>query len=469
MSAAWPRPRRRVTGAGVTGARVTRRTPPRVTTRGGHPVRRPDSSTIHHLRHLAAVLGVTIVAAGCISGSPARPPAAPDPASPAQAPRVRLATAAADPSTAAAVASVAATTATRSAPTAPARPAAPAPSAAIASTSPDIQGEPTLAQLVGQKLVVRMAGTTPSAALLGRIRRGEVGGVILFGDNIVNATQLKALTSKLHAAAVAGGRPRLLVMTDQEGGLVRRIPWAAPSMSARQMAAAGVTTTRAKGKLAGNALGTLGIDVDLAPVGDVPGSTSSFMWLDQRTFGFDTATVSRLSNAFALGLRDGGTLATMKHFPGIGLATQNTDNATVTIPASLAALQQQDLVPYTAAIANRIPLIMLSNANYPALDQVNGAGWSYAIAKTLLRIQLGFRGVTITDSLTAASRTRGVGVSTLAIAAAASGTDMILVPSVESATSTVYQKLLLAAETQAIPLSRLQVSYKRILALKAGI
>ena len=420
------------------------------------------SSPSTRLRHLTALLAVTVVATGCLSGSPGHGPAAAGgPASVAgTATAARFATST-RPSTAAAVPSGEAAT--------PSLMASSSSAGSTATASPDIQAaSPTLAQLVGQKLVIRMDGTTASATLLGRIRRGEVGGVILFGDNIVDATQLRALTKSLHGAAAAGGQPRLLVMTDQEGGLVRRVRWIPPWPSARTMAANGVTYSRAKGKLTGAALKALGVDVDLAPVGDVPSSTTSFMWLAQRTFGFAPATVSATSNAFALGLRDGGELATMKHFPGIGRASQNTDNVDVSIPAELTALQTADLVPYRSAIANHIPIIMLSNADYPMLDPLHGAGWSYAIVKNLLRIQLGFRGVTITDSLTAAAATRGVGVSTLVIQAAAAGTDLILVDNHESATSTVYSKLLAAAKAGTVPLNRLQASYTRIVALKAG-
>ena len=93
-------------------------------------------------------------------------------------------------------------------------------------------GQPTLAQLIGQKLVVRMEGTTPSADLLGRIGRGEIGGVILFGSNVTTRAVLISLTTELHAAARAGGQPRFLIAVDQEGGSVKRIPWAPPTLSA---------------------------------------------------------------------------------------------------------------------------------------------------------------------------------------------------------------------------------------------
>jgi beta-N-acetylhexosaminidase len=429
------------------------------------------------LRPLVALLALAVLGAGCIPGSAARSGSTAGAASP-----VRTSTAGKSQTPAATVASTgtprpkptasasgpsARTPAPTSVPTTATQPSA-EPSTGP-STGPDTQGSPTLAQLVGQRLVIRMAGTTPSADLLGRIRRGEIGGVILFGANIVDATQVRALTAQLHGAAAAGGQPRLLVMTDQEGGLIRRIPWVGPVPSARQMAAGdSLATIRTRGTRTGTALDGLGIDVDLAPVADVPKTTSSFMWLDHRTFGFEPTTVSPDANAFALGLRDGHTAATMKHFPGIGRATRNTDDYAVTIPANVAAIQRRDLVPYTAAIANRVPLIMLSNANYTALDPVNGAGWSRAITRTLLRDQLGFRGVTITDSLSTAAQSRAIEVGALTVRAAVAGTDFLLVPTSEAKSAAVYQKLLAAAEAGTIPLTRLQASYRRITTLKAG-
>ena len=102
-----------------------------------------------------------------------------------------------------------------------------------ASAGPSTGSTP-LTTLVGARLVVGMEGTTPSPALLERIRRGRVGGVILMGANIRTAPQVRALTATLRAAARDGGR-RLLVMTDQEGGQVRRFRWAPPAASAEQL------------------------------------------------------------------------------------------------------------------------------------------------------------------------------------------------------------------------------------------
>jgi beta-N-acetylhexosaminidase len=120
--------------------------------------------------------------------------------------------------------------------------ASPAPTATPVPTAPPSKTPgPTLAQMVGQKLVVAMAGLTASADLLGRIRRGEVGGVILFGSNISTAAQVTALTAQLQGAARAGGQPTLLISTDQEGGSVKRIKWAPPTLSPPQMGSLGST------------------------------------------------------------------------------------------------------------------------------------------------------------------------------------------------------------------------------------
>ena len=328
---------------------------------------------------------------------------------------------------------------------------------------------PSIAQLIGQKLVVRMDGVTPSASLLGRIRRGEVGGVVLFGPNITTASALRTLTSRLQAAAAAGGRPRLLIAVDQEGGPVKRIPWAPPTLSPSAMGALGLAAVaHTQGLETGGALRRLGINVDFAPVADVPASTSSFMYRAGRTWSFSAIRTSGVANAFATGLESAGVRPVMKHFPGLGFATRNTDMYVDTITASRTALAP-GLLPYQRAIPKNIPMIMLSNATYTAYDPSHAAGWSAAIVNTLLRHDLGFRGVTITDGLDGTAKARGVTPSRLALAASIAGTDMILTTGSEASTRTVYANLVRAATAGAIPRATLLASYDRILHLKSGM
>ena len=346
----------------------------------------------------------------------------------------------------------------------------PVPAEASIAAGPPVVGaaHPGLQHLIGQKLVVRMDGVTPSTGLLGRIRRGEVGGVVLFGSNITTRAALIALTGRLRAAA-AGGQPPLLIAVDQEGGQIKRIPWAPPTLSPPQMSrAGGPSLARAQGASTGVALRGLGIDVDFAPVADVPGSTASFMYQQGRTFSFSAPRTALLADAFASGLESEGVLPTMKHFPGIGLATRNTDASVVTITASGDELDP-GLRAYRTAIAHGIPLIMLSNATYTAYDPFNAAGWSRAIGVTLLRDELGFTGATITDSLDGTGAARGLSDRLLAVRAARAGTDMILITGSEATSQAVYATLVREARDGSILTATLQASWDRILALKAGL
>jgi beta-N-acetylhexosaminidase len=338
-----------------------------------------------------------------------------------------------------------------------------------AADSPSDAAVPTLAQLVGQKLVVRIDGGGLSASLLARARNGQIGGVIVHRSNFSSTAQLLALTQSLQHAAAAGGRPKLLVAVDQEGGPVKTVRWIPPTISPRELGELGSTTAaRRQGRLTGHALRDLGINTDLAPVADVPSTTSSFMDKQGRTWSFSAATTGRLAQAFAAGLGDAGAVAAMKHFPGLGLATHNTDTSFVRIEAPRPALDP-GLGPYRLAVRGGIPLIMLSNAVYGAFDSHNAAGWSRAISRSLLRDALDFRGLTITDSLDGAAHVRRIRTDVLATRAASAGTDLILVTGSEAASASVYSSLLRAARAGRIDRAVLGASYQRIIALKAHL
>jgi beta-N-acetylhexosaminidase len=323
--------------------------------------------------------------------------------------------------------------------------------------------------MIGQKLVVSMDGTTPSASLLRRARQGRIGGVLIHRSNFGSAARLRAVTRSLRRAAAAGGQPRLLIAVDQEGGSVKTVPWIPPTLSAPQMGARGSSqTARRQGRRTGSALHDLGVNTDLAPVADVPSSASSFMYLQGRTWSFSAPTTARLANAFALGLAERNALATMKHFPGLGFAKRNTDTSVVRIAATRAQLAP-GLRPYRRAVADDVPLVMLSNAVYRAYDRHNAAAWSHAIGSGLLRGTLGFTGVTITDALDGAAAARGIAPNGLAVRAAAAGTDMILLSGSEAASRSVYRSLVDAASAGRIPTARLRASYDRVVALKQGL
>jgi beta-N-acetylhexosaminidase len=322
---------------------------------------------------------------------------------------------------------------------------------------------PTLRQLVGQRLVVSFSGTVPSASLLGRIRKGEIGGVLLFGLNIERAAQVRELTRTLHRAAHDAGQPRLLIMVDQEGGLVRRFRWAPPRRSAEELGLGSLAAMRSVGRATADSLRSLGVDVDLAPVADVPRVPSSTIAAQDRAFSITPSKAGAFATAFADGLREGGILATAKHFPGLGGAVGNTDLVRVTIPTD-ARTAGADLVPFRRLVDDGIPLVMLSNAVYPAY------GTQPAVLSprvhALLRDDLGFGGTTISDALDAVALVRGVPLSVVAFGAARAGTDLLLFTGSETASARVFGALVEAAKTGELTRASLERSYGRILVLK---
>jgi beta-N-acetylhexosaminidase len=314
--------------------------------------------------------------------------------------------------------------------------------------------------------VFAFSGTRIPPELERRIRRGEAAGVILFGGNIASRAALRELTRELQAIPRPPGlRAPLLVMTDQEGGLVQRLagpPGASAAAMGRMSAAAVQTLGRATGRL----LRSTGVNVDLAPVADVarPGSV---IGRQLRSFGGDPARVGALAGAFATGLADAGVAATGKHFPGLGAAAVTTDEAPVQIALTRAQLRAVDLAPYADLVRARVPLVMLSTAVYPALDR-RPAALSRVVVQGELRGRLGVRGVTVTDALDTPPLAPFGGTAAAAAAAAAAGCDLILTGS--------YSEGVRAADamTAGLRSGRLRQepfheSVARILALRAGL
>jgi beta-N-acetylhexosaminidase len=327
---------------------------------------------------------------------------------------------------------------------------------------------PTRSQLVGQRLIVAFGGTHAGRGLLARVKAGRVGGVILFSRNVASASQVAALTASLQAAAHAGGQPRLIIATDQEGGLVRRIPWAPPNVSAEALGTLPDARSARSGSATAAALRALGINVDLAPVADVPVGPADFIERQHRAFSTSRFTVASHAAAFASGLETGHVWPTLKHFPGLGLATVSTDDALVRIAASRRRLTRA-LLPYQVALRRRLhPVVMLSTASYPALDW-RAAAWSPPVIHGLLRRTLGFAGVTVTDSLDAAAAVRHRPTSAVALRSAEAGADLLLVTGPAATGERVFKRLMQAARSGALRGSKLTASYDRIRVLKGRL
>ncbi len=315
-----------------------------------------------------------------------------------------------------------------------------------------------LSRLAGETIVGALAAP-PAPSFLARVRAGLMGGVILTGHWSSQA-EMSSTTARLQAAACRAGAP-LLIGVDQEGGRVRRLPWAEPDDSP---AALGSLDDPARVEQeAADAAGDLrlaGIDVDFAPVADVVSIPSSF--LGTRSFSRDPAVAAKLVPAFVQGLQSNGIAATAKHFPGLGAAPANTDDRQVVVRAGAATLTR-GLAPFRSAIAAGTQLVMISSASYPALDaSAVPAMFSRRIVSGLLRGQLGFRGVVVTDALDAPAAAATPHAPARAIGA---GVDLLLYTG-ERASEEGYDSLLADASARATLRAQLRTAVGRIDALK---
>jgi beta-N-acetylhexosaminidase len=314
----------------------------------------------------------------------------------------------------------------------------------------------SLRQQVGQVTISSFDGTTRPEYIRRRLRARETAGVILFGGNGGDPAQWRRLTRSLQQA----GHGRALIMVDQEGGDIRAVAHAGPERgqpfqgSPRDVARAN--------RAAGRQLRAAGIRVNLAPVADVP-RAGSVMAI--RSYVGDERGIAARTRAAVRGLRDAHVAATAKHFPGLGAAKVNTDDGPETIQGRMGA----DLVPFRAAIAEGVPLVMLSHASYPALDPSGAiASQSRRIVTGLLRDRLGFDGVIVTDSLEASAVLARSGVATAAERSIRAGADLILMTG-SASWNDVFPHLLREARRDPRFRERIRASAARVLALRRAL
>jgi beta-N-acetylhexosaminidase len=288
----------------------------------------------------------------------------------------------------------------------------------------------TPAQRAGQRVIFSYPGATPPASLLDQISAGEAGGVIFFGENITSLTQIAGVVAQLKEAHAASPVPSpLLLMTDQEGGIVRRLP-GEPVLSEKQIGASADPAGEAAeaGNGAGENLAGVGMNLNLAPVLDVFRQAGNFDDEFGRSYSMDPNVCAECGAAFITAQQPLRIGATAKHFPGLGAATvdQNTDLGPVTLDVPLTDLRSIDEVPFRAAIAAGVRLVMTSWAVYPALDPELPSGLSPAIVGGELRRRLKFRGVTITDALEAGAIAAFGTPAQCSVLAARAGMDVLL-------------------------------------------
>ena len=318
----------------------------------------------------------------------------------------------------------------------------------------------TLDDKVRQLVVVGFSGTTAPEAMIRRLRPG---GVIYFAPNVVDLDQVDALSAATQQVARKEAQP-LLVMADQEGGLVTRMPGTEGVPGGADFAG-NTSQARRTARDTGRLLRRVGVNVDLAPVADV-NTVGNNGVIGTRSFSADPAVAARMVRAQVCGYHSGGVAAAAKHYPGHGSTTTDSHLAPATIGRDLAAWRRTDLPPFTAAARAHVDLVMLGHLAFPALDPSGRpATISPPIIRSLRR-EAGFDGVVVTDALNMGGITSYGDTGTIAVRALASGVDLLLMP---PQPARAVEAVLVAVRDGRLPVERLDASVRRVLLLKARL
>jgi beta-N-acetylhexosaminidase len=340
----------------------------------------------------------------------------------------------------------------------------------------DLTAGITLDEQIGQLFVVGFPGQAPTAELLDLIQRERVGGVILFSRNIHDQAQTAALTHTLQSAARAAGHPApLLVMTDQENGLVRRLENdSTPFPGAMALGAiADVEASESDriveevARATARELLAHGVNMNLAPVMDVNNAPENPV-IGVRSFGSNPNLVGRLGVATMRGLQGVGVIATLKHFPGHGDTTVDSHLALPVVAAPPQRLEAVELAPFRQGIAAGATCVMTAHVAFPALtrDATIPATLAPEALTDLLRGRLGFAGVIMSDCLEMDAIAGTIGVEQGAVQTLKAGADLVLVSHRLERQRAAIAAVRAAVADGALSADKIRLAAERVLRLK---
>lgn len=324
----------------------------------------------------------------------------------------------------------------------------------------------TLDQKLGQMMIVQFVGPTYSLDISTMISQFHVGAVLLFtaNNNISNKVQLKGLIQQMQSNS---GVP-MIVAIDQEGGTVDRLQ--ALDGPRRSAADIGATNDPLKAEAAGiqdaQDLATYGFNLNLAPVVDVTNVYNP--QLHDRTYGHNVALVTKMAQAYLQGLQQSGkVLGTLKHFPGLGDVGVDPHSGVPNLYRSKSNLEAIDWAPYRTLIQQgNVHAIMVTHEIVHALDSSVPSSLSYKVVTGILRNELGFQGVIITDSLTMEGITAYYTEGQAAAVAVEAGSDLLMGASTPADAASMIQGIKQAIDAGTISQQRIDDSVRRILMLK---
>ena len=328
--------------------------------------------------------------------------------------------------------------------------------------------EMTIEEKVGQLIMVGFEGTQANEAIETHIRERFVGGVVLFSRNIQSPKQTAELTNELQrlAGATAHQIP-LFIGIDQEGGWVIRLRDGATVLPGNMALGATDSTELAEraGEITAVELAAVGVNLNFAPVMDVNNNLHNPV-IGRRSFGESSELVSRLGVAYIQGLQRNGVLATAKHFPGHGDTTVDSHFDLPTVNHDLKRIHALELQPFRAAIDADVAAIMTAHIVYPALDADRPATISSTILTDLLRKELRFDGLIITDDMEMKAIDDRYQSGEAAVMAIEAGADIVMVLWTPVKQIEVFDALLSAVKSGRISQARLDQSVERILKSK---
>lgn len=318
----------------------------------------------------------------------------------------------------------------------------------------------------GQLLLIRSNGLSESE-FISLAAECKAGGVVLFAENIEGKTadSLRQFTSDLQAAC--GGK--LLICVDEEGGRVVRVSKnkklrSSPFRSPRLIyAAGGMDAIRADAAEKSDFLLGFGINVNFAPVADVVTSMNGFLF--ERAFGINAEKTAEYVGEVVTVMKERGIGCTIKHFPGYGNSSGDTHNGLVRVDTPLAEIKERELLPFKAGIAAGADSVMVTHTVISAIDAERPATLSPAVI-SLLRDELGFEGVIISDAMDMGAIEEYSGGKDVCVAAFLAGIDLLCTP---TDAKTAYNSLLAAIKDGTIPPERLDEAVTRIILWKQNL
>ncbi len=320
----------------------------------------------------------------------------------------------------------------------------------------------SLERKVAQVFLLGFSGQDANSPVFAELRRRDLGGVVLTAANFVDATQLAALAGEVAVVAREAGHVPPLVMAAQEGGEFNAFSGLPPATTAADLPDA--RTAAAEADAAGQALRPLGITGLLGPVVDV--GLADGEAIGPRAFADEPRLVAGYARAVVGSYRRARLFAAVKHFPGLGSASQSTDDAPASVGLSLDELWSRDLVPFRAAIAAGAPGVVVGHGLYAIDDFVTPASLSPRVMTGLLRRRARFRGVAIADDLADPPVTALGSTPDAAVTALRSGADLLYISGPAAEQQAAYVAVLRAVQRGDVPRRRLDQAVRRVLAAK---